>query len=192
MGSPADRALFHGLRARADAVMVGAGTVRTERYGRLIRDPDVRRQRTEAGLPPDPIACIVSGRLDLPVDLPLLQDPASTVVVATNSDTNLPDVPAAIEYLRGSPLRLDAVLEQLRADHGVSTVLCEGGPTLNGHLFAEGVVDELFLSVSPMITSGWAVPTIVTGEPLEERIGLDLTWCVESDGHLFTRWSVRH
>ena len=70
IGNEADRELFHELRAQVDAVMAGAGTVRTERYGRLVRDPKRRARRGEAGLEPDPLAVIVSARLALTPDKP--------------------------------------------------------------------------------------------------------------------------
>lgn len=189
MGSAADRALFHGLRAHADAVMVGAGTLRTERYGRIIKDPAVRERRQGAGLPPEPLACLVSGRLDLPPDLPLLQEPEARVVVITSSDDELPDVRAAVEYLRADPLQLEPLMAHLHAEHGVRKLLCEGGPTLNEHLLAEGLVDELFLSLAPMLVGGRAL-TIVTGTALEGPVELEPIWCLESEGHLFTRWRV--
>ncbi len=65
LSGAADRALFHGLRAITDAVLVGAGTVRGERYGRMIRDPDVRDARERAGRAREPLACVVSSRLHL-------------------------------------------------------------------------------------------------------------------------------
>jgi riboflavin biosynthesis pyrimidine reductase len=74
IGDEADRELFFGLRTQADAVMVGAGTVRAERYGRIVRMPERRERRVAEGLAPDPLAVIVSARLRLPTDLPLLQD----------------------------------------------------------------------------------------------------------------------
>src|ERR1700712_2478707 len=55
IGNDADRELFHGLRTQADAVMVGAGTIRTERYGRLVRSPERRDRRGSQGLEGDPV-----------------------------------------------------------------------------------------------------------------------------------------
>jgi riboflavin biosynthesis pyrimidine reductase len=71
----ADRALFHGLQRAVDGVLVGAGTVRTERYGRIIPDAIRRALRLERGLTEEPLACIVSGRLALDGELPLLGEP---------------------------------------------------------------------------------------------------------------------
>src|SRR5205085_4814330 len=94
------------------------------------------------------VAVVVSGRLDLPPDLPLLADPDSHVVVVTHSDRELPDVAARVEYLREP---LPAALRTLREEYGLRSLLCEGGPTLNATLFAEDLVDELFLTVAPAV-----------------------------------------
>src|SRR5271169_3727944 len=83
LGNRADRELFHGLRGAVDAVMAGAGTVRVERYGRIIPDEARRRLRRERGVSEEPLACIVSGRLSLPADIPLLAEPSSHVVIVT-------------------------------------------------------------------------------------------------------------
>src|SRR5205807_4256968 len=65
VSGPADRELFHALRASCDGVLVGAGTVRAERYGRMLRDASLRELRERHGMAPEPLACIVSGRLVL-------------------------------------------------------------------------------------------------------------------------------
>ena len=193
LSGPTDRRVFRELRTQADAVMVGAGTARTERYGPLVRDPALREKRRREGLAPDPLACLVSGRLDLPGDLPLLRDPDSRVVVLTASRAALPEVPARVEYLRepGAPLHVSSLLGRLRGELGVRSVLCEGGPTLNASLLREGLVDELFLTLSPMLIGGARGLTIVAGEPLPAPVELELLWLLESGGHLFLRLRVR-
>lgn len=190
LGSEADRQLFHHLRTQADAILVGAGTVRAERYGRAVKGDDLRAKREEEGLDPDVPMVIVSGRLDLPEDLPLLQDPEARLLIATAAGHELTGTRARIEYLRtGDDLPL--LLARLREHHGVRSVLCEGGPTLNSHLLAAGVVDELFLSVSPKIVGGSDALTIVAGRPLLEPAEAELLWLLEGEGDLFARWRIR-
>ncbi len=87
IGNRADRELFHALRATVDAVLVGAGTVRAERYGRLVRDEAHRRLRAARGLAEEPLACLVSASLALAPDIPLLADPAARIAVLTPSPT---------------------------------------------------------------------------------------------------------
>jgi riboflavin-specific deaminase-like protein len=184
-----DRELFHRLRTRVDAVMVGAGTVRAERYGRMTKSEELRAARVEAGLAPDPHAVVVSARLDLPADLPLLNEPEQRVVIATGSDATLPDLGDQVVYERtGEDLPL--LLSRLREHHGVRSVLCEGGPTLNSYLLSAGVVDELWLTLNPKLAGGAAALTIVAGRELVEPLELQPVSVAEGGGDLFTRWRV--
>lgn len=194
MSGVADRQLFHQLRTCADAVMVGAGTVRVERYGRLVRDPALREQRRERGLQADPVAIVVSRTLSVPADVPLLQDPDSRVLIVTESDAELEGCAADVRYLRppaGERLDLGAILARLGDEHGLRSVLCEGGPGLNASLLPAGLVDELFLSVAPLLAGGGDALTIVSGAALRPAVDLDLVWLLESEGHLLARYAVR-
>ncbi len=183
-----DRRLFHLLRTQADAVMVGAGTVREERYGRLTKSDELRERRVADGLDPDPLAVIVSGRLNLPADLPILADPGQRVLVATASADVIPGLGDQVDYARvGDDLqRLLALL----AERGIRSVLCEGGPTLNSHLLAAGLVDELFLTMSPQLVGGSAALTIVAGRPMVDPVSLAPVTIAEAGGDLFTRWRM--
>ena len=204
MGGPADRELFHGLRTQVDAVLFGAGTARIERYGRMIRDEAGRARRRAAGLEADPLACVVSGRLDLPADLPLLRDPESRVLVVTSSDAEVDGAAAHVEYLRPSTgleyleppargdLALSGTLERLRAEHGVRTLLCEGGPHLNRALLREGLVDELFLSLAPTLTGDAEAPSILAGPALGAPVAMVLVRLLEHRGYLFLRYRLGH
>jgi riboflavin-specific deaminase-like protein len=190
LSTEVDRRLFHHLRTQVDAVMVGAGTLRIERYGRMAKSDELRAKREAEGLARDPLAVIVSGRLDLPADLPLLQEPEQQVVIATGSDATLPGLSADVTYLRiGDDLPL--LMARLREDHGVRSVLCEGGPTLNSFLLAAGLVDELFLTLNPKLSGGAAALTIVAGRWLVEPAELALVSLAEGEGDLFGRWRVR-
>jgi len=190
IGNEADQDLFHALRTRVDAVMVGAGTLRAEKYGRLVRKPERREARARAGLEPDPLAVIVSGRLDLPDDLPMLHEPDQEVLVATFSDRELPGA-AAIRYLRfkDGVVDIPRLLAILRG-RGVRSVLCEGGPTLNAELLRAGGVDELFHCLAPKLAGEPDAPTMVTGV-LHETVGLEVVSLLESDSHVFIRFYIR-
>ena len=184
-----DRELFHRLRTQVDAVMVGAGTARAERYGRMAKSDELRQARVDEGLAADPHAVVVSARLDLPADLPLLNEPEQRVVIATGSDATLPDLGDQVVYERvGEDLPL--LMTQLRERHGIRSVLCEGGPTLNSHLLSAGLVDELWLTLNPKLAGGAAALTIVAGRELVEPAELALVSVAEGGGDLFTRWRV--
>ena len=209
IGNRADKQLFLALRTAVDAVLVGAGTARAERYRGLVRDPGRRGLRLERGLAEEPLACIVSSSLALsPESLPLLADPAARVVVLTSSPAGElpagasggPAAPAEhappVEYVRtarAGQLDLRAALAELHARWGVRTVLCEGGPHLNGALLAAGVVDELFLTLAPKLGGGadpQASLRIVSGPELDPPVELELREAFESDGCLLLRYGV--
>ncbi|HEX5853539.1 MAG TPA: dihydrofolate reductase family protein, partial [Solirubrobacteraceae bacterium] len=158
LSDAADRKLFHGLRTAVDAVLVGAGTLRTERYGRLIAEQARRDLRRDRGLEQEPLACVVSASLALGADIPLFEEPAARVAIITPSDASLPEeTPAHVDYVRATRdgrLDLAAALVELRERFGVRSVLCEGGPHLARDLIGEGLVDEVFLSLSPTLAGG--------------------------------------
>jgi riboflavin-specific deaminase-like protein len=190
LSTDADRQLFHHLRTQADAVMVGAGTAREERYGRMTKNDELRQKRMNEGRVADALAVVVSGRLDLPPDLPLLNEPEQRVVIATASDEEIPGVTGEVEYARTGD-DLPRLLAYLHEEHGVRSVLCEGGPTLNSHLFAAGLVDELFLTLNPKVLGGASALTIVAGRELVEPAEPQLVSVAEHDGELYTRWRFR-
>jgi riboflavin biosynthesis pyrimidine reductase len=80
------------------------------------------------------------------------------------------------------------LLQSLR-EEGIRALLCEGGPTLHGALQAEGLVDELFLTIAPKLSGGKA-PRIVEGS-LPEIAELELAWLLEHEGELFARYRQR-
>jgi riboflavin biosynthesis pyrimidine reductase len=190
LGGPADRALFHALRARADAVMVGAGTVRAERYGPIVRNVGVRERRVEEGLPEQPLAVIVSRGLDLDPTLPLLAEAGAHVVVLTPSPGDLPACAADVDYIRSSTLR--AGLEELRARFGARLVLCEGGPSLNAELAAESRIDELFLAISPLLVGDTPDGrSLLTGGAPREPLALELRMLLEYQSQLYAHYVSR-
>lgn len=190
LGGETDRAIFHRLRTQVDGILVGAETVRVERYGRPVRSEELQALRARDGLAPNPPIVIVSARLALSSDLPLLADPGARVICITAAEGAIEGAAAQVEYLRvGDDLRLAMGL--LRERHGIRSLLCEGGPTLNGYLLAAGLVDELYLSLSPMLVGAGEAPTLVTGPALPAPLDCEALWIAEADGALFTRWRVR-
>ena len=190
LGGDADHELFHALRTQVDAILAGAGTVRMERYGRVLRSEALTARRVEAGLDPNPPLVIVSGRLDLPADLPVFQDPEARVIIATGAEHELEGVEAQVEYIRtGDDLPL--LLAKLRDEHGIRSVLSEGGPTLNSFMLAAGLVDELFLSLSPQLVGGAHALTIVAGRELPKPSTAELLSLFQSGDELFSRWKIR-
>jgi riboflavin-specific deaminase-like protein len=187
IGSDADTAMLVGLRTRFDAVMIGAGTMRAERYGDMVPRQETRESRERLGLPPDPLMVIVSGRLDLPWDAPLFTEGAGQVLIFTASEVEPPQTATPLQVVRHEG-RVDMVeaLRHLRQECGIRAVLCEGGPRLFAELQALGLVDELFLTTAPKLAGGGA-PRILEGE-LSATGELELAWLLEQDGELFARY----
>lgn len=190
IGSDADTEMLVGLRGRFDAVMIGAGTMRVERYGGIASKRETRERRERLGVHPDPLMVLVSGRLDLPWDAPLFEE-GGRVLIFTASETEPPETAASVDVVRHEErVDLVAALRHLRREHDVRALLSEGGPRLHSQLWAAGVVDELFLTTAPRMT-GADAPRILEGRPLPGTTELELVWLLERDGELFARYRRR-
>jgi riboflavin biosynthesis pyrimidine reductase len=191
LGSEIDTLLLTELRALADAVLIGSGTLRAEGYARLVGNPDRIARREAAGRAPTPLAVLLSRGLDLPWDAGLFAAPDQPVLVYTGSDAEPPEVAAPLELVRLAEPTPTAALRDLRA-RGVRALLCEGGPTLGRALLAAGLVDELFLTLSPLLAGNAEAPRIVEGDDLDAPVDLALEWVLRHDHELFLRYRVRH
>jgi riboflavin-specific deaminase-like protein len=187
IGSETDTEMLQRLRTRVDAVMIGAGTMRAERYGRLVPDQHLRAYRERTGLAHDPLGVIVSNRLELPWDAPLFTNGGGRVVIFTASDRTPPETATPVTVVRHPDgVELDRALEWLRWERGICSVLCEGGPTLHGRLREGGLADELFLTIAPKVAGGEG-PRVLEGA-LPEVDQVDLAWLLESKSELFARY----
>ena len=174
LGGPADQALFTVLRSQADVVLVAAGTVRAEHYGPAAV----------------PVAVISrSGRLDwnspfftAAITPPIVVTVAEVPALEREKAADLADVIIAGER----DVDLAAALGAL-AERGYARVLAEGGPSLNGQLAAAGLLDELCLTVSPLLAGGEA-KRILAGPALASGLGWRLRSLCEQDGFLFLRY----
>jgi riboflavin-specific deaminase-like protein len=187
IGSRTDTEMLQRLRTRADAVMIGAGTMRAERYGRMVPDPELRAYREQTGLERDPLGVIISNRLELPWDAKLFTDGGGQVVIFTAADEQPPETETPVTVIRHPDgVDLAEALAWLRGERGIRSVLCEGGPTLHGRLREAGLADELFLTVAPKIAGGEG-PRILEGA-LVDIDEVELAWLLESESELFARY----
>jgi riboflavin biosynthesis pyrimidine reductase len=177
VSSPADRYVFSALRRLCDVVLVGAGTARAEGY---------RPARV-------PIA-LVSARLDLELSSPLLAqaDPRTIVYTAASAGAEQIAATSAVADLvlcGESQVDLGFAVDDLHR-RGLLHVLCEGGPTLLRTVLGDGLLDELCLTISPVLVGG-TIARIVAGAPLPGLVDLELAHLLEADGSLFARYLVR-
>jgi riboflavin biosynthesis pyrimidine reductase len=187
LGDADDSALFKAMRAVADVVLVGAGTVRAENYHPVTLDPQRRDRRLEAGLDETPRLVIVSGRMHLSPEARVFSDPRHRPTVLTSSQANqerVDAVKAVADVHRIESLGAEAIIDHL---HDSKVVLCEGGPSLAGQLVAAGLVDEFNLTVAPVLTGGDA-RRVTSGIPAEPPIEMRLDRVLGGDKSLFLRY----
>jgi riboflavin-specific deaminase-like protein len=187
-GGAGDRAVFHALRAHADAILVGTGTMRAERYGDWIRDDDVRAMRAQAGLTQPPLGATLSRRGDVPWDIPLFTSPARVVVYSGVPIAVPASVTADVEVVVLEGADPAAAVADLRA-RGVRSILGEGGAHLNGALLAAGLVDELHLVIAPQVVGGADALTVVQGA-LRRDVALELLDAFEAQDALLLRYRI--
>ena len=189
LGDAGDKQVFRALRSVCDVVMVGTGTLATEHYGRLVRDADVAAARERLGLAAQPLLCTVSRSGQIPPQIPLLADPAASMVIYSGAAVDLGDVAATVEVVTVDPRRLSVVLalRDLRVRRLARLVLCEGGPTVLGQLIGDRAIDELFLTFAGKLAGGIG-PAIVSGLTLTDPLAVSLLWLLEQDGSLFLRY----
>ncbi len=183
IGSSADKRLMRELRAEADVVMHGAGTVRADPLSARV-PPDMVRQRLAVGLSEQPLGAIVTRSGRLPPHHPYYESP--TIIYVTSDNPVGVDAPN-VETCRVATV-LDAVCDLAR--RGVRRILCEGGPTLNSALFEARLIDEVYLTIAPKLAGGEDPLTLIKGPQFASMIHLDLRSLVEVSGELFIRYGV--
>jgi riboflavin biosynthesis pyrimidine reductase len=189
LSGPADKRVFQLLRDLADVVLVAAGTIRNEGYSYPRVSPERRARRRDAGRRELPAFAIVSRSLDLDLSSSLFTDPPVRTVVLTD-ETAPADRRKELEHV-AEVVVTDGLAGHVRALHerGHARILCEGGPSLFAALTAAGLLDELCLTVSPLL-AGPGPGRIVAGAE-HPPVPLTLTALLEEDGALFHRFAVR-
>ena len=171
IGGEIDRRLMRLLRSKVDGVMVGAGTLRSERMSLGVPETLAER-RLSRGLDEQPLALVLTWSGNVALDTNLIE--------TSNQDTLV---------LNGA-VNLALALERLKEHHGIELLLVEGGPSLNHALIRSGLADELFLTLAPKLVGGARSLTILQGPELAlenppEPVSVHL-----SEGHLFLRYAL--
>lgn len=194
LSGAADRLLFHVLRSLADVILVGASTARTERYG--LAKPGRTWPQLRQGRPVTAPIAVVTRELSLDLDSELVRGEDSlpkTIVLTTNrasadrvaAASKTADVIIAGDEEVSAKAAIDAL-----AELGHRRILVEGGPTLLGQLVAADLLDELCVTISPLITGGHS-PRMITSSGPVDVTQLDLAMLIEDDGFLLSRYVRR-
>jgi riboflavin-specific deaminase-like protein len=187
IGDRIDRRAMRNLRSKADAVMIGANTLRAEKVSLGL---------DQSG--PQPLAIILTETGDLPLESKLVGLGRQQVLVvapqiAAERFGGRARVLAAPTTPSGA-IDLGKVLSTLRTDYGVATLLVEGGPVLNHALISHGLTDELFLTLAPRLIGGLAdqAPTILRGQLFSAEVypSLRLLSVYLAGSELFLRYSL--
>ncbi len=198
--SEPDRFVMGLLRAAADAVLVGAGTFR--KVSRALWHADsiypaagdlFAELRRQLGLRPHPLLVVVSASGDINPRHPALED--ALIVTTPAGEARLRGgLPAGARIIAAeAPIQCRALLDRLRAE-GLQSILTEGGPSLVGELFRDGLIDELFLTVAPRLFGrheGDGRKSLVDGVDLAGALtglGLTLASVRRYESYLFLRY----
>ena len=158
------------LRATADAVMTGAGTINAQTDITLGSGPHrFRRIRRKNGLADAPLRIVVSGRGNLDTKAKLFRTEGASIVVLTTENApkaryiKLKKAADFVQQFGKNVVDFKRALDWLSLKCKVNRLLCEGGGQLNNSLLAAGLVDELHITVCPIIFGGQDAPTIADG-----------------------------
>jgi riboflavin biosynthesis pyrimidine reductase len=204
-----DQFLMGLLRACADAVVTGAGTLRRARAAHVWTGAFVYPKGAEAyaalrralGKPEHPTTVVVSGRGELDWDRAAFHTPGVPVLVVTTTAgaARLGAPPGGVTVRAagdGAEVAAQALVDTVVEATGASLVLCEGGPTLLGALVAAGRLDELFLTLAPQIAGRDAAhlrPAFVDGHAFlpEDAFWTRLLSVRSAGEHLYLRYARR-
>lgn len=192
-----DKRTMDRLRAEADAVLIGAGTLRADDPPLSIRDREMRALRASLGKPPELRTVVVSARLDLPFEGRFFRDgDPSQRVVATVEDApedRVQKLAGRAQVWRLGRGRVDVpqLLHRLK-EAGVERLLVEGGGETNWSFFEADAIDELYVTLAPCLLGGRDAPTLLEGEGrrLAGRARLRLLSCERVGEELYLHWAV--
>lgn len=182
-----DKSLFAALRAVPDVVLAGAGTVRAEDYGPIVLDEERKARRLEAGLDETPELAIPTRSLNLDLDMRVFSDPEHKPVIITGEDApedRVSELSGVADVRQIANLDPHSIVDALGA---TNVVLCEGGPSLNGQLISAGYIDEMRLTISPLIAVGES-SRVAHGDAMDPPAEMGLDSVLVGDRALFLRY----
>lgn len=203
LGADGDRAAFRAQRALADAILVGAGTVRAENYGPHLVHRSVAERRRADGRQQPASVVVVSLSLDLDPGSRLFTDAVTPTMIMTSALSPMErrqQLATVGEIIVAGDDQIDLAdgIAQLRS-RGLPHVLCEGGPRLNAALLQANLVDEICLTIAPqilgsngkrMVDAATPVPAAEVSRLPMEPTALELLGLGRQDDELFIRYGL--
>ena len=168
--SETDRKTMDRLRAEADAVLIGAGTLRSDDPPLYVRDPEMAAYRLSLGKPPELTTIVLTARVDLDPNSRFFRERAEVGrrIVATVEDgpeERLSTLAGRAEVVRAGRGSVDLPkLLRILKERGIERLLVEGGGELNWGFVRDDLLDELYVTVAPCLLGGRTAPTLVEGD----------------------------
>jgi riboflavin biosynthesis pyrimidine reductase len=194
LGGPADKALFAILRSLTDLVLVASGTMRAENYGPVMMPEPTQQERRDRGQAPIPAIAVVSSTCEFDWSSPFFAAATRRPYIVTVDSADAAARKKASEFAEvivagDDSVDLGRAISEL-GTHGAETILAEGGPTLNGQLAKDQLLDELCVTLAPLLASGDS-KRFIAGSDLAELTQLELHAICAEDDYLFLRYRPR-
>jgi riboflavin-specific deaminase-like protein len=187
------------IRALADAVMAGRGTVELDRMTMTLPDESLQEARRARGQQPEPLRVLLTHRGRLPADLPLLNRSGAKILIYSTEKMPSSEVDelrdkATVYRQTGQTVDLPAVFHDLKAIHQVESVVVEGGPSLVNDLARLDFIDEIYLTLAPVVFGGRAAPSLtgMPGEFLPETRRFELAGFEIGEGECYLHFKRLH
>lgn len=195
--APHDRKTMDRLRAEADAILIGAGTLRADDPPLHVRDPEMQAYRRSLGKPEGLLNVLVTASASVDPDSRFFRGATSGGRIVATVEEASPEriarlvAHAEVWQIGSGRVDLPRLLERLH-ERGVKRLLVEGGGDLNWGFVRDDLVDELYVTVAPALLGGRGAPTLLEGEgfPMAGRRALRLVSVERVDDEVYCRWTV--
>lgn len=187
VSSAADQVVFNAVRRYTDAVLIGSGTLRAEKYTPLRADPETAQQRKAGGQHAAPVLAVVSGSLKLPWDLPVWAESTQRPVVITEAgadEERLAQARGHADVIVLEEVTPPAIIDAL-VGRGLRRIVCEGGPQLLRNLVEADMVDEADITLAPLFAGTGSSPSTTV---LPDVVHFQLAQVLQGEGTLMMRY----